>query len=146
MMDRNEPYRPISDNPPKRLEDVAYMLKMLGMTTASLRNRVFFLDDIPDHQIRWEIPGHHYIQITPRFYNNTEEDKTNYRPLLAAMNERMPRTQRLAAKIGGGESRKSTKRAHANRRGSRRNAGSQRAGSRSKKYRKKNLMNILSDI
>jgi hypothetical protein len=81
----------------KRLEDVENMLRDMIKKTyeeyeipedeipddepekslESLRNRVFFFDDLPNHILRSELPDGHYIQITPPFIG-PGEDNTNY--------------------------------------------------------------------
>ena len=39
----------------------------------TLKDRVYFFDDVPDHQIRREIPADNYIQITPPFLPDIED-------------------------------------------------------------------------
>ena len=122
IMDRTHEARPLSDNPPKRLEDVEYMMRAVDLSSYNLSNRVFFFDDIPDHEIFNEIPPSHYIQIFPR-YQPFIEDRTNYRALFDAISSR------------GGARRRQLK---------------QTRKTRQKKYRnknsKKNLTNILRDM
>jgi len=123
IMDRTHEARPISDNPPKRLEDVAYMMWATGRSTYNLSNRVFFFDDIPDHHILNEIPRSHYIHIFPRFEPSVQ-DQTDFKPVLDAISSR------------GGARRRHLK---------------QTRKTRQKKYRnnknsKKNLTNILRDM
>jgi hypothetical protein len=66
----------------KRLEDVANMLRDIELYDSldsldSLAYRVFFFDDLPNHNIRTELPAGHYIQITPPF-KGPGEDNTDY--------------------------------------------------------------------
>ena len=64
----------------KRLEDVANMIEPLGISTepsGSLSSRVFFFDDIPNHNILYEINKGNYINITPPF-TGQGEDNTDY--------------------------------------------------------------------
>ncbi len=69
-------------NPPKRLEDVAFMMREIGEFPANLEKRVYFIDDIPNHEIRNELRNpQQYIVITPPF-TGQEEDKTDFTPLL----------------------------------------------------------------
>lgn len=118
-MDRTHTARPQSDNPPKRLEDVEYMMRALNKSTYNLKNRVFFFDDIPDHEIFSEIPADHYIHIFPRFELGVI-DRTNFKPLEVA----------ISARVGGRRRpKKQTKRTRAKRRRS-----------------KKNLTNIVDDM
>jgi len=118
IMDREHDARPLSDDPPKRLIDVEFMMEELGKSSYNLKNRVFFIDDIPDHMIINEIPLSHYINIFPRFEPNVQ-DKTNFKPLLDAISSRGGNRQR----------RKITRKTRLNRRSS-----------------KKNLTNILNDM
>lgn len=122
IMDRTHEARPLSDNPPKRLEDVEYMMRAVDLSSYNLSSRVFFFDDIPDHEILNEIPSSHYIHIFPRF-EPFVQDQTNFKPLLDAISSR------------GGARRRQLK---------------QTRKTRQKKYRnknsKKNLTNILRDM
>ncbi len=79
----------------KRLEDVEIMLRemiektyenyekppdyetMVEESLRSLRERVFFFDDLPNHNIYDQLPEGHYIQITPPFIG-PGEDNTKY--------------------------------------------------------------------
>jgi hypothetical protein len=55
------------ENPDKRLEDVAIMLRKLGKSTQNLDSRVFMFDDIADHVISKELnPPSNYIRIKSR--------------------------------------------------------------------------------
>ena len=121
IMDREHEARPPSDDPPKRLEDIDYMMRTIGKSTYNLANRVFFFDDIPDHKILTEIPPAHYIHIFPRFEPFTE-DQTNFKPLLDAISAR-----------GGGRRRRPR---------TRKTRGKKRHG----KMSKKNLTNMLRDM
>jgi hypothetical protein len=117
IMDRTHEARPPpADDPPKRLADVEYMMKAVGKPTYNLSKRVFFFDDIPDHEIGSEIPSTHYIHIFPRF-EPFVQDKTNFKPVLDAISAR------------GGKRKKTRK--------SRKKRG---------KMSKKNLTNILHDM
>ena len=124
IMDRTHEARPPpADDPPKRLEDVEFMMKALGKSTYNLANRVFFFDDIPDHEILTEIPPAHYIHIFPRFeaLSFQAEDQTDYKPLLDAISARGGRRPRQ----------KRTRKTRGKKRG---------------KMSKKNLTNILRDM
>jgi len=118
IMDREHEFRPLSDDPPKRLVDVEFMMEHLDKSTYNLSNRVFFFDDIPDHVILTEIPLTHYINIFPPFEPHVQ-DKTNFKPVLDAISSRGGKPPR----------RKITRKTRLNRRSS-----------------KKNLTNILDDI
>ena len=52
----------VRGNPVKRLEDVAKMLRFLGLSTYDLRSRTFMFDDLRGHQIQSEL-GPNYILI-----------------------------------------------------------------------------------
>lgn len=127
IMDRTHESRTPSDDPPKRLKDVEYMMEAVGLSTYNLANRVFFFDDIPDHKILAEIPPAHYIHIFPRFEPFTQ-DQTDFKPLLDAISAR-----------GGGRRRRrpSTRKTRAKKR-----SGNKRSG----KMSKKNLTNMLHDM
>jgi hypothetical protein len=111
IMDRTHEARPPPvDNPPKRLEDVEFMMKAVGKSTYNLANRVFFFDDIPDHEILAEIPPAHYIHIFPRF-EPFVQDQTDFKPLLDAISARggyrkRPRTRKTRGKKKGKKSKK----------------------------------------
>lgn len=83
-MQRYHPARPHSEDPPKRLQDVAFMMSAIKKSTANLENRVFFFDDRGDHEIRAEIPSSHYIQISPPYKPNIK-DSTNFKPIANAI-------------------------------------------------------------
>jgi hypothetical protein len=132
IMDRTHESRSPSDDPPKRLKDVEYMMEAVGLSTYNLANRVFFFDDIPDHKILAEIPPAHYIHIFPRFEPFTE-DQTDFKPLLDAISAR-----------GGGRRRKQkhTRKTRAKKRSGNKRSGNKRSG----KMSKKNLTNMLHDM
>jgi hypothetical protein len=98
VMSRNDNrrLRAADGNPPKRLEDVRVMAEELGANTNNLAERVWFFDDIDDHQIRSEIPTGHYIHITPS-YRTGVEDTTNLEAIEAFLKE---------ANVGGGRNKK----------------------------------------
>jgi hypothetical protein len=77
IMTRNHPSRAKSDDPPKSLKDIEYMLKEQGLPIDNLAQRVIFIDDKATHLIRNEIPSGHYIQVTPPFVRGGE-DRTDY--------------------------------------------------------------------
>lgn len=83
-MQRYHPSRPYSEDPPKRLQDVAFMMNAIKKPTTNLENRVFFFDDRGDHEIRKEIPPTHYIQISPPYKPNIK-DSTNFKPIANAI-------------------------------------------------------------
>jgi len=83
-MQRYHPSRPFSEDPPKRLQDVAFMMNAIKKPTTNLQNRVFFFDDRGDHEIRTEIPSSHYIQISPPYKPNIK-DATNFKPVANAI-------------------------------------------------------------
>lgn len=86
-------------NPPKRLEDVAFMMREIGEFPVNLEKRVYFIDDMPNHQIRNELASpEQYIVITPPFIGK-EQDKTDYTPLL----------KRLDFYKGGGDRKRKTR-------------------------------------
>jgi hypothetical protein len=132
IMDRTHESRSPSDDPPKRLKDIEYMMEALELSTYNLANRVFFFDDIPDHKILAEIPPAHYIHIFPRFEPFTE-DQTDFKPLLDAISAR-----------GGGRRRKQkhTRKTRAKKRSGNKRSGNKRSG----KMSKKNLTNMLHDM
>lgn len=67
VMIRQHSSRPQSDNPPKRLEDVKFMMDNtvipIPYSDDTLANRVYFFDDNTSHEIRKEIEPDHYIEI-----------------------------------------------------------------------------------
>jgi len=79
-----------SENPPKRMEDVRFLLTHIGRGTeatspsSQLNKHVFFLDDFAGHQICKEIPKENFIHIIPNpkglfdmsFFH--PQDSTNY--------------------------------------------------------------------
>lgn len=77
IMPRQHMSRPQSMDPPKRLEDVEFMMMQVKKGVGNLANRVFFFDDIPTHVLRNEIPPDHYIQIIPPFIAG-RPDYTDY--------------------------------------------------------------------
>jgi hypothetical protein len=77
IMARQHTNRPPSMNPPKRLEDIEFMMNQVNKGTKGLAERVFFFDDIPTHVLRNEIPPEQYIQIYPPFIAGTP-DSTDY--------------------------------------------------------------------
>lgn len=79
-----------SENPVKRLEDVAFMLEKLGKSTKDLESRVFMFDDKSDHVIAKQLnPSNNYIVIKSK--NKTSglnvpfevglEEITDYNPI-----------------------------------------------------------------
>jgi hypothetical protein len=78
IMTRNDNRRPFTadGNPPKRLEDVRKMVEETGKSTENLAGRVYFFDDIPDHEIRREIipAGGKYIQIIPPYRTGVKDE------------------------------------------------------------------------
>lgn len=78
VMSRNDNRRPLTadGNPPKRLEDVRKMLEENDMSTENLAGRVYFFDDMPDHEIRREIlpAGGKYIQIIPPYKHGVTDE------------------------------------------------------------------------
>jgi hypothetical protein len=48
VMVRDHPFRPKSPNPPKRFEDVKFMVDAIGKSTDNLIKRIFFFDDYID--------------------------------------------------------------------------------------------------
>ena len=83
-MQRYHPARPLSQDPPKRLQDVEYMMREIRKPTDNLAERVFFFDDRADHIIRSEIPADQYIQITPPYGPNIK-DQTNFKSINTAI-------------------------------------------------------------
>jgi len=84
VMTRNHHSRRLNDHQPKRLVDVQTMLTEIGASTGNLANRLYFFDDMPDHEIRREIPPNHYIQITPPYVHEVP-DTTNWEPIETAL-------------------------------------------------------------
>ena len=81
IMPRQHTNRPQNNmDPPKRLQDVEFMMRQVKKGVGNLANRVFFFDDIPTHVLRTEIPSDHYIQITPPFIAGRRDD-TDYSPI-----------------------------------------------------------------
>jgi hypothetical protein len=72
----------------KRLEDIMMLMmrKRLPFNPATLKDRVYFFDDLPNHVLKEQLPEGHYIQIVPPFSDTSIEDKTDYRSVLAALN------------------------------------------------------------
>ena len=87
IMSRNDNRRPRAPdgNPPKRLIDVQTMVQEAGLPIDNLSERTWFFDDIPDHQIKQEIPANHYIHVNPSYTNGMEEDTTNIRDIEAML-------------------------------------------------------------
>jgi hypothetical protein len=77
IMPRQHTNRPQSFDPPKRLEDVEFMMREVRKKAGNLKKRTYFFDDIPTHVLRTEIPQDHYIQITPPFIAGLA-DHTDY--------------------------------------------------------------------
>lgn len=64
VMIRTHPSRPRSDNPPKSLRDIQYMMEHAIIPIAySDTSRIYFFDDNSKHQIRKELEVGHYIEI-----------------------------------------------------------------------------------
>jgi hypothetical protein len=85
IMSRYHPARtPMSADPPKRLQDVTFMMTQIKKSTTNLANRIFFFDDRPDHEIRQEIPQDHYVVITPAYKPNVK-DATNFKSIRDAI-------------------------------------------------------------
>ena len=80
IMPRQHMNRPQIFDPPKRLQDVEFMMMQVKKGVRGLADRVFFFDDIPTHVLRNEIPSDHYIQINPPFTAG-REDHTDYRAI-----------------------------------------------------------------
>jgi predicted GNAT superfamily acetyltransferase len=71
----------LNPDPPKSLEDVAFMMREIGEFPVNLEKRVYFIDDRSDHKIRDQLATpEQYITITPAFYGK-EKDETNYSDL-----------------------------------------------------------------
>jgi len=73
-------------NPLKRLEDVDYMMRILGLSTYDLRSRTFMFDDLRGHQIQSEL-GRNYILIRSNKGSNDgykagSKEITDYSPVL----------------------------------------------------------------
>ena len=60
------------------------MLSTRGISIDNLPERVYFFDDIHDHEIGKYIPEDHYIKITPKYDSNIE-DKTDYSAIYRAL-------------------------------------------------------------
>ena len=58
-------------------------------TLENLANRVYFFDDMPDHEIRGEIPVDNYIQITPPYVLGVQ-DTTYWLPIEYALTQLPP--------------------------------------------------------
>lgn len=71
-------------NKVKHIEDVKRMLLNIGKSVDNLSERVYFFDDIHDHEIGKYIPYDHYIKITPR-YDPETIDKTDYSAVYRAL-------------------------------------------------------------
>jgi len=67
VMIRQHSSRPQSDNPPKRLQDVKFMMDNtvipIPYSDDTLASRVYFFDDNTAHEIRKELEPDHYIEI-----------------------------------------------------------------------------------
>ena len=106
IMPRQHTSRPQSMDPPKRLEDVEFMMREVKKGVANLADRVFFFDDIPTHVLRNEIPPDHYIQIMPPFIAGRRDD-TDYSPIERSLSpysggrrvNKKKRTQRKSGRI-----------------------------------------------
>lgn len=94
----------LNPDPPKSLEDVAFMMKEIGEFPDNLEKRVYFIDDRGDHKIKDQLATpEQYITITPAFYGK-EKDQTDYSGLL----QKLETFQRG----GGRQNRKSRRRRH----------------------------------
>jgi hypothetical protein len=107
IMSRNDSRRPrrADGNPPKRLEDVQRMLEGIGSSTENLAGRIYFFDDIPDHDIRKHIvpAGGKYIHITPAYQPGMrdETDINEITSILTIRRENLP--------AGGGRKKRKTR-------------------------------------
>jgi len=87
MMKRDDPRRYDTSKIPnkvKHIEDVKRMLLKLGKSVDNLPERVYFFDDIHNHEIGKYIPDDHYIKITPK-YDPTTKDLTDYSAVYRAL-------------------------------------------------------------
>jgi len=97
IMSRDHASRPKLSSPPKRIEDVNYMLGQLKLPLIDDTNinRLYFFDDSSRHALRESfVAGKseaNYITITPP-YSKYGHDTTNYNPILLEL-----------AKLDGGE-------------------------------------------
>jgi len=106
IMLANHPSRPKSPNPPKRLEDVEFMMRSLGKSTDNLIRRIFFFDDYIEvgtqrkHAIIEQMSPHvsyrQYIFIKgngPFYsggYSKDKPDTTDYSSVIKAFEEGVP--------------------------------------------------------
>ena len=86
IMTRDTDGRVGGGNPLKRLEDVANMLRFLGLSTYDLKSRTFMFDDLRGHQIQSEL-GRNYILIRSNKgaedgYKAGSKEITDYSPVL----------------------------------------------------------------
>lgn len=104
IMPRQHTNRPQSFDPPKRLQDVEFMMRQVKKGVGRLAERVFFFDDIPTHVLRNEIPPDHYIQINPPFTAG-RPDHTDYNTIQRSLSpyknktNKKKRTQKAGRRI-----------------------------------------------
>jgi hypothetical protein len=67
-------------NVTKSLEDVVQLFADISIrvTADSIRKRVLFFDNYPDHEMLYQIPPRNYIHITPDFKPNLRHDETRW--------------------------------------------------------------------
>lgn len=72
---------------PKHLNIIQEALIRAGIDATNLANRVYFFDDIRDHELRYELadPSQQYIVIDPPYSKENLVDATNFRPAVAAL-------------------------------------------------------------
>lgn len=104
MMRRNDPMRPPSFNPPKRLIDIENILNKLKKPIINLEKRTFMFDDSGQHAIKHDLAHNgyllHYIQVIgpvdyylPSYgclnsgFIAGKEDLTDYSIVLKAMSD-----------------------------------------------------------
>uniref|UniRef100_A0A6C0BJK8 FCP1 homology domain-containing protein n=1 Tax=viral metagenome TaxID=1070528 RepID=A0A6C0BJK8_9ZZZZ len=100
IMPRQHTNRPQSFDPPKRLQDVEFMMRQVKKGVGNLAERVFFFDDIPTHVLRKEIPADNYIQINPPFTAGGP-DHTEYTTIERYLNATHSRTKKKATQRDG---------------------------------------------
>ena len=100
IMPRQHTNRPQSVDPPKRLQDVEFMMRQVKKGVGRLKDRIFFFDDIPTHVLRKEIPADHYIQIDPPFTAD-RTDHTEYTTIERYLNATHSRIKKNATQRAG---------------------------------------------
>lgn len=99
IMWRGHPARPNSEDPPKSMADVKYMVEQLALPLEDLEERTYFFDDRDDHKIGDEFRAlgldDHYIHIDANLpelasgYSKGAPNSTDYSTMTMVFNKLM---------------------------------------------------------